>query len=83
MKRFVTSKVVSKINDNAFCLSCFKQNDEIFLVYCIIYRLKFHTDFADSYKTFYYRGDDIARQKQLIGSISDFKNREMRNLYNF
>ena len=24
MKRFVTSKVTSKINDNAFCLPCFE-----------------------------------------------------------
>ena len=24
MKRFVTSKVINKINDNAFCLPCFK-----------------------------------------------------------
>ena len=32
MKRFVTSKIISRINDNAPCLSCLKKNDENFLV---------------------------------------------------
>ena len=32
MIQFLTSKVISKINDNAFCLPCFKQSHENFLV---------------------------------------------------
>ena len=32
MKQFVTSEFISKINDNAFYLPCFKENDGNFLV---------------------------------------------------
>ena len=41
MKRFVISKVISKINDNASCLPCFKYNDETFLANVLFIHFKF------------------------------------------
>ena len=47
IKRFVTSKIISKVNDNASCLVCFKQNNKNFLIWWIILSLKLHTNFAN------------------------------------
>ena len=47
IKRFITSKVVSKINDNASCLPCFKQNDENFLILMRYFFIKIARNFAD------------------------------------
>ena len=43
MKGFVTSKVISKINDNASCLPYFEYNDEnlLVLIYYLFIKIRY------------------------------------------